>query len=338
MNIAALSSSALMSMPNRFKYNAGTELNGDFGINWYETTFRGFDAQLGRFMQIDPLADILTSITPYNYGFNNPVYFNDPTGLIGEKGSQSLATCPTCPDDKKYDPYKDSLDPYIYDPSISPIPFLDGGTVVGRREPEVKSNLDEKLKALTIFIKNGHHGGVGGTPQVRRKRNSGGRWFNGFESETSQPFGYNFYVTDGSGGVGSNVNGFLLGTIDLTEFISLISSAAKSKNYEASGKFAWTDMVEGASSAEQFVNKIIEQYGNDVLIEHYDILNQLFISGNEFVPIQEWKVRVPRIEERYDGTYDRTSHLFPLRMVPFLVKAPDTMFLPRTIEQRLKNK
>src|SRR5688572_31953718 len=39
---------------NDFLYNAGSELNTNSG--WYETFFRGYDATLGRFMQVDPLA------------------------------------------------------------------------------------------------------------------------------------------------------------------------------------------------------------------------------------------------------------------------------------------
>lgn len=104
MNISALSSSVPMSLPNRFKYNAGTEFNGDFSLNWYETPFKGFDAQLGRFMQIDPMADVLSSITPYNYGYNNPIMFNDPTGLIGENGkNDKKKDCPEGDCDPVYD-------------------------------------------------------------------------------------------------------------------------------------------------------------------------------------------------------------------------------------------
>ena len=46
--------------------------------------FRGYDPALGRFMQVDPLADIIPAINPYSFGYNNPVFFSDPLGLIGE--------------------------------------------------------------------------------------------------------------------------------------------------------------------------------------------------------------------------------------------------------------
>ena len=69
---------------NLYKYN-GVEL--DRNLQLYETRYRGYDASLGRFMQIDPLTSLMPSINAYQFGFNNPIRFNDPTGL-----------CPDCND------------------------------------------------------------------------------------------------------------------------------------------------------------------------------------------------------------------------------------------------
>jgi RHS repeat-associated protein len=63
---------------NNFLYNAGSELNTNSG--WYETFFRGYDAALGRFLQVDPLAHMSGGHSPYTYAFNDPVLFNDPMG------------------------------------------------------------------------------------------------------------------------------------------------------------------------------------------------------------------------------------------------------------------
>ena len=59
----------------------GVEKEESFGLNWYETSFRGYDAQLGRFHQIDLLADRFAPITPYSYAVNDPILLSDPTGL-----------------------------------------------------------------------------------------------------------------------------------------------------------------------------------------------------------------------------------------------------------------
>jgi RHS repeat-associated protein len=81
MNMHGLSNSASLAKPNAYKFNGGTELTKDFGWQMYDTPFRSYDAQLGRFHQIDPLADLAPGINPYRFGFNNPISLNDPTGL-----------------------------------------------------------------------------------------------------------------------------------------------------------------------------------------------------------------------------------------------------------------
>jgi RHS repeat-associated protein len=75
---------------NNFLYNGGVELNNTTG--WYETAFRGYDAALGRFGQVDPHADRYGSFSPYNYANNNPMLLNDPMGLdaTGQKNLDHL--------------------------------------------------------------------------------------------------------------------------------------------------------------------------------------------------------------------------------------------------------
>lgn len=83
LNISALSSTAPLSKPNQFKYN-GKELQADFDMNWYDYGARNYDAQIGRFMQVDPVADVYLNSTPYHYVLNNPVKYVDPTGMFTE--------------------------------------------------------------------------------------------------------------------------------------------------------------------------------------------------------------------------------------------------------------
>lgn len=73
---------------NKFLYNAGAELNANTGR--YETFFMGYDAALGRFMQVDPLASVSSSYSPYHYAYNNPVLFNDPLGDRPEEVMRDL--------------------------------------------------------------------------------------------------------------------------------------------------------------------------------------------------------------------------------------------------------
>jgi RHS repeat-associated protein len=64
---------------NNFLYNGGAEQNSTTGL--YDLAYRNFDPALGRFHQVDPLADRYGSVTPYNYANGNPALLNDPSGL-----------------------------------------------------------------------------------------------------------------------------------------------------------------------------------------------------------------------------------------------------------------
>ncbi|WP_375560247.1 RHS repeat domain-containing protein [Bernardetia sp. OM2101] len=72
-----------------YQFNGMIEKEEAFGLELYETPFRSYDAQLGRFWQVEPLADIYCSISMYQFAYNNPVSFNDPTGLSSDTGSGS---------------------------------------------------------------------------------------------------------------------------------------------------------------------------------------------------------------------------------------------------------
>ena len=62
-----------------YKYN-GKELDTQKGLNWYDYGARHYDATLGRWLVVDPLAEKYISISPYSYCLSNPILLIDKNG------------------------------------------------------------------------------------------------------------------------------------------------------------------------------------------------------------------------------------------------------------------
>ncbi|MFC7774002.1 DUF6443 domain-containing protein [Flavobacterium sp. GCM10027622] len=65
---------------NKYKF-IGQEWQDELGLNVYDFDNRVYDPADGRFWQMDPLAEQGRRWSPYNYCFDNPVYFQDPDGM-----------------------------------------------------------------------------------------------------------------------------------------------------------------------------------------------------------------------------------------------------------------
>jgi RHS repeat-associated protein len=81
LGMAGLDFNAPGNAEHRYTYNGKEEVS-DFGLGWLDYGARHYQAEIGRWNAVDPMAQKRDWLTPYNFVQNSPLWRIDPDGAF----------------------------------------------------------------------------------------------------------------------------------------------------------------------------------------------------------------------------------------------------------------
>ena len=278
-------SSVLNAQPSyKYKYN-GKELQdeniGGSQLNLYDYGARNYDPAIGRWMNIDPLAEIAPDKTPYHFVSNNPISRIDPNGLTDYEINSKGEVVKTI-ENKKADNFYmlDNDGNRLEDKSIT----FDYGTIESHRSQSgtyQKRNDDgttsEEVTMIDIFKVRGDENGTKLFEFFADNTNA--EWSQaktGIEGDKGLNFLTTGHIEYTEPGMSALINGQLAGGYTLREF-----------NHNHPGGTAVPSGIPGLTGKTgdvSFAKSVTEWYGKAYPNRSGSPTYNIYITGKPYIP------------------------------------------------------